>query len=225
MRIQCKELSREELNLVLLGQISALLSHNQDTNARNPLPRQRSSMEFYHGGIRICRKTFQKLHGIGTILQPQYNTPTQTYKHIQTHIQHCCTVSFYTTQEIFLVSRLPKILTAAILHLTGKDRFMALKASYLVTGLTTRVHGNSKRLPKHALKLEEIKNLVTFLSNFAEKNAILLPGRIPGYKRDDLQLLPSNTTKKVPERAFLICIHSLCVCVLGGGGIGGCERN
>ena len=67
-------------------------------------------------------------------------------------------------------------------------------ASFLATGLTPRVHGNTRRLPK---QLEEVKNLVTFLTNYAEKNAILLPGRIPGYKRDDLQLLPSNTTKKV----------------------------
>ena len=74
---------------------------------------------------------------------------------------------------------------------------MALKACFLATGLTTRVHGNAKRLQKHSLKLDEVKTLVTFLSNYAEKNAILLPGRIPGYKRDDLQLLPSNTTKKV----------------------------
>ena len=83
------------------------------------------------------------------------------------------------------------------MYYAGKDRFMALKASYLATGLTTRIHGNVRRTPKHALKLYEVKNLVTFLNNFAEKNAILLPGRIPGYKRDDLQLLPSNTTKKV----------------------------
>ena len=80
---------------------------------------------------------------------------------------------------------------------------MALKASYLATGLTLTVHGNTKRLHKHALKLDEVKLLVTFLHNYAEKNAILLPGRIPGYKRDDLQLLPSNTTKKVPNRATL----------------------
>ena len=74
---------------------------------------------------------------------------------------------------------------------------MAVKASYLATGLTTRVHGNTKHKPKHALNFDEIKNLVTFLHNYAEKNAILLPGRIPGYKRDDIQLLPSSTTKKV----------------------------
>ena len=79
---------------------------------------------------------------------------------------------------------------------------MALKASYLATGLTLRVHGNTKRLPKHALELDEVKLLVTFLHNYVEKNAILFPGRIPGYERDDLQLLPLNTTK-VPNRATL----------------------
>jgi len=39
--------------------------------------------------------------------------------------------------------------------------------------------------------------VVKFLQNFAETNAILLPGRIPGYKRDDVQLLPSSMMKKV----------------------------
>ena len=80
---------------------------------------------------------------------------------------------------------------------TGKDRFMSLKASYSASGLTTRVHGNTKHAPKNALKFEEIKNLVSFINNYAEKHAILLPGRIPGYKKDNLQLLPSSTTKKV----------------------------
>lgn len=83
------------------------------------------------------------------------------------------------------------------LCITGKDRFMAVKASYIASGLTTRIHGNSFHRPKHALKFDEITNLITFLRNYAEKHAILLPGRIPGYKRDDIQLLPSCTTKKV----------------------------
>ena len=63
--MQCSELSRKELDLVLLGQISALLSSDPDT--REKKPRQRSNMAFYHVGVRICRTTFQKLHGIGTI--------------------------------------------------------------------------------------------------------------------------------------------------------------
>ena len=44
-------------------------------------------------------------------------------------------------------------------------------------------------------------NILTFLHNYVEKN--VLPSRIPGYKHDDLQLLRSNITKKVPNRATL----------------------
>ena len=71
------------------------------------------------------------------------------------------------------------------------------KSQLLASELTARVHGNTRNLPKHALKFNELKNLVTFIGNYAEKKAILLPGRIPGYKRDNIQLLPSSTTKKV----------------------------
>ena len=63
VRMQCKELSRNELDMVILGQISALLSNNESTSALKPLPRQRSNMAFHHGGVQICRTTFQKLHG------------------------------------------------------------------------------------------------------------------------------------------------------------------
>ena len=37
---------------------------------------------------------------------------------------------------------------------------------------------------------------VTFIKNYAETHGILLPGRIPGYKRMDLQLLPTHMTKR-----------------------------
>lgn len=64
-------------------------------------------------------------------------------------------------------------------------------------GLVARVHGNTKRLPFNSLTHLEHKNVEKFIQTYARVNAILLPGRIPGYKRDDLQLLPSCTTKKV----------------------------
>ena len=69
MRMQYVELLRRELNLVILGQISALLSNYPNTKSnRQATPRQRSSMAFYHCGVRVCRITFQKLHGIGVSL-------------------------------------------------------------------------------------------------------------------------------------------------------------
>ena len=63
--------------------------------------------------------------------------------------------------------------------------------------MDTRVHKNSCQLPPRALSFAEKSSLVKFIENYAEQNAILLPGRIPGYKRDDLNLLPSSTSKKV----------------------------
>lgn len=44
--------------------------------------------------------------------------------------------------------------------------------------------------------LEDVKNVIQFIMQYAEANAILLPGRVPGYKRDDIQILPSSTTKR-----------------------------
>ena len=39
------------------------------------------------------------------------------------------------------------------------------------------------------------EHVVSYLISYAEANAILLLGRIPGYKRSDIQLLPCSTTK------------------------------
>ena len=78
-----------------------------------------------------------------------------------------------------------------------KGRYNNIKASYLVNGLAPRRHKNTKRLPHNTLPFDVKVEVVTFLQHYAEAHAILLPGRIPGYKRDDLQLLPSSTTKKV----------------------------
>ena len=58
------------------------------------------------------------------------------------------------------------------------------------------MHGNSKQLPWHGFTTNELKCIASFLRNYAEENAILLPGRIPGFKRTDLQLLPTNSTNK-----------------------------
>ena len=85
------------------------------------------------------------------------------------------------------------------MHAAGRKRLKNLKGSYISNDLVPRVHGNHKRLPHNTLPLEAAKHVLTFLQNYAEEHAILLPGRIPGYKRDDIQLLPSSTTKKVFE--------------------------
>ena len=86
------------------------------------------------------------------------------------------------------------------LHGIGKDRLKNVRDSYLTNGLETRVHGNTKRLPHNHLTHAMITNVTDFLKNYAEENAILLPGRIPGHKRDDIKLLPSSRSKKVSPK-------------------------
>ena len=57
-----------------------------------------------------------------------------------------------------------------------------------------RRHGNTNREPAVAFCAELTTKIVTFIQNYTEANAILLPGRIPGYKNYNMKLLPS--TKK-----------------------------
>ena len=65
----------------------------------------------------------------------------------------------------------------------------------MANGLVPRLHGNPGRVAQNALDFEAVGKIITFVLQYAEVKAILLPGRIPGYKRDDLQILPSSTTK------------------------------
>ena len=80
------------------------------------------------------------------------------------------------------------------LHSLSNTRFEAIKRSWRENGLGPRVR--AKVLPHNTTKLSDIKGVVRFILQYAQEHAILLPGRIPGYKRDDLQLLPSSTTKR-----------------------------
>ncbi|XP_065913142.1 uncharacterized protein [Dysidea avara] len=61
--------------------------------------------------------------------------------------------------------------------------------------MTPRVHGNTKSLHHNSLPFGVINAAVKFLQNCTEQHAILLPGRIPGYKKDDMKLLPSSSSK------------------------------
>ena len=62
------------------------------------------------------------------------------------------------------------------------SRFHRLKEHYEEYGLSPRVHGNHKRLPHNALPQAVTEDVKNFLMNYVDENAILLPGRIPGYK-------------------------------------------
>ena len=61
--------------------------------------------------------------------------------------------------------------------------------------VSPRIHGNSKRLPANTLPQAVVADMNNFIENFAEENAIVLPGTIPGNKDEDIKLVPSQGTK------------------------------
>ena len=138
MRDECRELSRDELDMVIMGQLCALTV--RDGRTQRASDRVRSSTQFRFGGHRICIKTFCFLHNI------------------------------------------------------GEGKFTSIKSSWLKNGLRPRQRQHTT--PHNVTSLSDVQQVVRFILNYAEDNAILLPGRIPGYKRDDMQLLPSSVTKR-----------------------------
>ena len=86
--------------------------------------------------------------------------------------------------------------TFCFLHSMSAKRLKNVKRSYVEHGLTPRRDGNSSRMPATSLSFSDNQRVVSFIINYAETHAILLPGRIPGYKQDDIQLLPASTTKR-----------------------------
>ena len=101
--------------------------------------------------------------------------------------------------------------TFLFLHAVDKDRHQNLKQHYIKNGLETRIHKNTKRTPKHSFLYSTKKYMVKFLQNYAEENALLLPGRIPGYKRDDIKLLPSSRSKRVWVKSTQMSFMSITV--------------
>ena len=90
--------------------------------------------------------------------------------------------------------------TLLFLRDIGDFRLKAIRAQYVREGLVPRVHGHTGRVAPNALVLEEVKGIITFVMHYV---AILLPGRIPGYKRDDIKLLPSSCTKRAVWLLYL----------------------
>ena len=88
------------------------------------------------------------------------------------------------------------------LHTIGEIRLKNLVKSLKLNGLTARIHGNTKRRHINTLSLSSVEFVVRFLINHTDLNGLLLPGRVPGYSRSDIKLLPSSVSKRVIWRVY-----------------------
>lgn len=89
-----------------------------------------------------------------------------------------------------------------MLHGVGKRRYDNLKAHFHANGLSPRTHGNKRRLPSNTFSPDTVNGVIRFINNFAREHAITLPGRIPGFKRTDIKILPSSETKTSVFRLY-----------------------
>ena len=90
------------------------------------------------------------------------------------------------------------------LHLygVGYNRFRRLKDHYEQHGICQRTHGNSNRVPDNATQYSTIDDVHAFIQNYVEENAIILPGRIPGFKSDDVKMLSTSESKMSVWRVY-----------------------
>ena len=90
------------------------------------------------------------------------------------------------------------------LYSISQNKLTAVLKHYKQNGMVPHLkrpggrHTSNKRYLKH----EDILRVVNFLNNFAEANALVLPGRVPGFTRFDIKLLPSHETKASVWRKY-----------------------
>ena len=79
------------------------------------------------------------------------------------------------------------------------SRLQSINNHHLEEGLVETVHKNTEHLPHHAItcSFDDVAHIVRYFQDYADQIAILLPGCIPGYKRDDMKLLPCRKSKRV----------------------------
>lgn len=86
--------------------------------------------------------------------------------------------------------------TFRFLHGIGEKKLKNVSKALRLGGIGPRVHGNTRRLPKHTLTLSSVEYIIRFLLNYCEQHGLLLPGRVPGYSSTDVKLLPSSKSKR-----------------------------
>lgn len=84
----------------------------------------------------------------------------------------------------------------------GRSRLKSLIKHYKLHGATVRVHGNKSRLPSSTVSMESVQYVVNYLVNYSTSHALVLPGRVPGFNRTDIKLLPSSYTKTMVWNSY-----------------------
>lgn len=79
-----------------------------------------------------------------------------------------------------------------------------LSKHFQAEGLTpTKTNAGGRKNNTKCLKLEDQERVVNYITNYADVHAVSLPGRVPGFSRADIRLLPSSAPKASVYRSYL----------------------
>ena len=132
-RAQSFLLSREQLDMLLLGSIASTVCDDDDVGARSdhrPAKRQRTTIDYMHKGYHVCRNTFIFLHGISkhkvlAIKNHFLNNGISTREHGNTGNHPKYALTFRTILGILqfiqniMQSSMPSFFLAISLNLSG----------------------------------------------------------------------------------------------------------
>lgn len=93
--------------------------------------------------------------------------------------------------------------TFMFLYSISKNKLTALGKWYREHGLVPRKRKSGGRKSNtRCLHIDDIRRVVSFITNYSEKNAVRLPGRVAHHYRSNIQLLPTSTTKAAVYRLY-----------------------
>src|SRR6218665_1194878 len=93
--------------------------------------------------------------------------------------------------------------TFKFLHAISQDRLTSIIKWYKEIGLVPKEKISGGRSnQRSAYSYEDIKRSVAFITNYSEDHALVLPERVPGFRRESVKLLPSSETKIKVFKAY-----------------------
>ncbi|XP_070210181.1 uncharacterized protein [Littorina saxatilis] len=101
------------------------------------------------------------------------------------------------------MGRLVCVKTFQTLLGVSANKLRALQDHFKENGLTPRkLKSGGRKSNTNSLSLEDTQRVLNFIKQYAEDHAVSLPGRVPGFKRADIQLLPSSAPKSRVYRHY-----------------------
>lgn len=85
--------------------------------------------------------------------------------------------------------------TFCFLHNICRNTLTRIAKSLDDDGFKPRVHGNKGNPNKHSMSMTDTERIKQFIVQYAQRNALPLPGRVSSYRENVTLLLPSDTTQ------------------------------